>query len=157
MRNGAPMYAKSFEISWWICAPTRNVTPTCSSASTRISPYHSNHKYTNYLFFASGAIVTSLTNLVVGDTTQISPKTRPLYQSPGCGRPWSSRVGEGSACDNNDNRQFEHQTLVATSTQIQRNPIVQDNLKGRICHTPINRWLIYLGYIGFTLQITFGA
>ena len=30
---------------------------------------------------------------------------------------------------------------------------------GRICHTPISHWLIYLGYIGFefTLLITFGA
>ncbi len=33
------------------------------------------------------------------------------------------------------------------------------NQKGRICHTPISHWLIYIGYVGFEfmLQITFGA
>ena len=41
--------------------------------------------------------------------------------------------------------QFKHQTLVATLTQTQRNPIVKANQKGRICHTPNNHWLIYLG------------
>ena len=56
---------------------------------------------------------------------------------------------------------FKHQTQFATQTQTQHNPKAKPNQKGRICHTPINHWLRFLGYVGFefTLQIdlTFGA
>ncbi len=53
---------------------------------------------------------------------------------------------------------FSTKRLVATQTQTQRNPLVTTNQKGRICHTPISHWLIYLGNgFEFTLQITFGA
>ena len=47
----------------------------------------------------------------------------------------------------------------ATWTQTLRNQIVKANQIGRICHTPVSHWLIYLGYVGFQfpLQLTFCA
>ncbi len=84
-----------------------------------------------------------------------SRQSRHVISMPGLG--WQERGGPRVLQD--DDKQFQHQTQVATQTQTERNPVMNTNPMCRIFYTPSCDWLKNLGYIGveFTLQLTFGA